>query len=253
MILTTDQRQARGLSGHFGDRSLQGLYLGCQVDGSSGFFKHLFTDGHNIFATPHEMKVVPDVYPLRVQNPRKGPIPSIDDVDMQLLGDEGGVTLAVFTAWVMESRADKEREIQLYLEYRRDCEMSEVVQAMGQDVVISLPSIKVRSERLWVIYPVGMSTASMDFDVASVEGEAHLQAYMQVQQVPNDTGSLMWWKQHQQKFPDLSRMTRQYLAVPATSVSPERFLSRVGLLQTDLCGNLLDATMIDLMWAKQAP
>jgi hypothetical protein len=100
---------------------------------------------------------------------------------------------------------------------------------------------------------LGMSTASMDFDVASVEGEAQLQEYMQVQQVPNDTGSLMWWKQHQQEFPDLSRMTRQYLTVPVTSASPERFLSRVGLVQTDLRGSLLDTTMIDLMWAKQAP
>ena len=34
---------------------------------------------------------------------------------------------------------------------------------------------------------LGMSTASMDFDMASVEGEAQFQAYMQVQQVPNDT------------------------------------------------------------------
>ena len=46
---------------------------------------------------------------------------------------------------------------------------------------------------------LGMSTASMDFDVASVEGEAQFQAYMQVQQVPNDTDPLMWWKQHQQE------------------------------------------------------
>ena len=88
----------------------------------------------------------------------------------------------------------------------------------------------------------------MDFDVASVEGEAHLQAYMQVQQVPNDTDPLMWWKQYQQEFPDLTRMVRQYLVVPATSTSPERFFSRVGLVQTDLCGRLLDTTMIDLMW-----
>ena len=100
---------------------------------------------------------------------------------------------------------------------------------------------------------LGISTASMDFDVSSVEGEAQLQAYMQVQQVPNDTDPLMWWKQHQQEFPDLSRMARQYLAVPATSASPERFFSRVGLVQTDLRGRLLDTTMIDLMWAKQAP
>ena len=43
------------------------------------------------------------------------------------------------------------------------------------------------------------------------------------------------------------------LAVPATSASPERFFIRVGLVQTDLRGSLLDTTMIDPMWAKQAP
>ncbi len=48
-------------------------------------------------------------------------------------------------------------------------------------------------------------------------------------------------------------MTRQYLTVPDTSESPKRFFSRVGLVQTDLCGSLLDTTMIDLMWDKQAP
>jgi len=100
---------------------------------------------------------------------------------------------------------------------------------------------------------LGMSTTSMDFDVASVEGEAQFQEYIQVQQVTNDTDPLMWWKQHHQEFPDLVRMVRQYLTVPVTSVSPERFFSRVGLVQTDLRGRLLDTTMIDVMWAKQAP
>ncbi len=61
---------------------------------------------------------------------------------------------------------------------------------------------------------LGMSTTSMDFDVASVGGEAQLQTYMQVQQVTNDTDPLMWWKQHQQEFPDSVRMVRQYLTVP---------------------------------------
>jgi hypothetical protein len=96
---------------------------------------------------------------------------------------------------------------------------------------------------------LGMSTTSMDFEVSSVEGESQIQSYMQVQQVPNDTDPLMWWKEHQQEFPDLTRMARQYLTVPATSGSPERFFSRVGLVQTDLYGRLLDTTMIDLMWA----
>jgi hypothetical protein len=94
---------------------------------------------------------------------------------------------------------------------------------------------------------LGMSTTSMDFDVASVEGESQFQAYIQVQQVPNDTDPQMWLKQHHQEFPDLVRMARQYLTVATTSASPERFFSCVGLLQTDLCGSLLDTTMIDLM------
>jgi hypothetical protein len=100
---------------------------------------------------------------------------------------------------------------------------------------------------------LGMSTTSMDFDVSSVEGESQFQTYIQVQQVPNDTDPQIWWKHHHQEFPDLVRMSRQYLTVDVTSESPERFFSRVGLVQTDLCGILLDTTMIDLMWAKQVP
>ncbi len=50
-------------------------------------------------------------------------------------------------------------------------------------------------------------TVSMDFDVVSVEGETKLQAYMEVQQVSNDTDPLMWLKLHQQELPDLTRMT----------------------------------------------
>jgi hypothetical protein len=69
----------------------------------------------------------------------------------------------------------------------------------------------------------------MDVDPSSVNGETELNAYMRVQQVVNDTDPLMWWKQHQQEFPRLVRMTRQYLAVPVSSSSPERLFSSVGL------------------------
>ena len=61
-----------------------------------------------------------------------------------------------------------------------------------------------------------------------------------------------WWKQYQQELPDLARMTRQYLTVPATSASPGGFFCRVGLVQTDLPGRLLEGTTTDLTWAKQA-
>ena len=76
---------------------------------------------------------------------------------------------------------------------------------------------------------------------------------MRVQQVANDTDPLMWWKQHQEEFPRLSRMTREYLTVPASGASPERLFISVGLVKSDLRGRLLDNTLIDVMWAKQAP
>ncbi len=38
-----------------------------------------------------------------------------------------------------------------------------------------------------------------------------------------------------------------------TSASPERLFSSVGLVKSDLRGSLLDTTLIDVMWAKQAP
>ena len=100
---------------------------------------------------------------------------------------------------------------------------------------------------------LGVSSTSMDVDPSSVNGETELNAYMRVQQVANDTDPLMWWKQHQQEFPRLSRMVRQYLSVPVSSVSPERLFSSVGLVKSDLWGSLLDSTLIDVMWAKQAP
>jgi hypothetical protein len=64
---------------------------------------------------------------------------------------------------------------------------------------------------------LGVSSTSMDVDPSSVNGETELNAYMRVQQVAKDTDPLMWWKQHQQEFPRLTRMTRQYLALPARS------------------------------------
>ena len=55
------------------------------------------------------------------------------------------------------------------------------------------------------------------------------------------------------EFPHLDHMTRKYLVVPVTSVSPERLFSSVGLVKSDLWGSLLDTTLIDVMWAKQVP
>ena len=76
---------------------------------------------------------------------------------------------------------------------------------------------------------------------------------LRVQQVPLDTDPLMCWKQHVQEFPNLTHMVRQYLTVPAISASLERLFRSVGLVKSDLQGNLLGTTLVDVMRVKQAP
>ena len=49
---------------------------------------------------------------------------------------------------------------------------------------------------------------------------------------------------HDQTVPDCAS---------ASSSSPERLFSSVGLIKSDLRGSLLDTTLIDVRWAKRAP
>ena len=41
---------------------------------------------------------------------------------------------------------------------------------------------------------------------------------------------LLWWKNHQSIYPNLSRMARDFLSIKATSVPAERLFSRSSLL-----------------------
>ncbi|KIL55699.1 hypothetical protein M378DRAFT_90491, partial [Amanita muscaria Koide BX008] len=43
--------------------------------------------------------------------------------------------------------------------------------------------------------------------------------------VDNTTDPLLWWYEHRHVFPGLSRMARDYLTIPATSVDVERIFS----------------------------
>ena len=119
LILTKEQRQARGLCGHFGNRTLQGLYLGAHVDAASGVFRHLFTDGRTVFSTPHALKVVGDGYPLYQADDSSSLIPTIEEPNVE---QEGGIHFdgSLLAMVIEQAKAQKEREVQLYLNYNRE-------------------------------------------------------------------------------------------------------------------------------------
>ena len=73
MVLTEKQRKACKLCTHFGVRAIGGIYLGAVCDPVTHVYKHLISDKRSIFSTASNIKIVGDVYPLRLQLGREFP------------------------------------------------------------------------------------------------------------------------------------------------------------------------------------
>ena len=104
LILTEEQRRAKGLCKHFGIRSIAGIYLGCTVD-VNGTYRHLVCDGLNIFTSPSLVRVIADVYPMRLQKMENGiprPMDMVQDKDNEL-------NLGVYYAAWQLARVEKEK------------------------------------------------------------------------------------------------------------------------------------------------
>ncbi|KAK3251358.1 hypothetical protein CYMTET_39299 [Cymbomonas tetramitiformis] len=68
-------------------------------------------------------------------------------------------------------------------------------------------------------------------------------SYLAYPDAPADTEVLSWWKAHGGKLPVMSKMARQFLAVPAFTAGVERAFSRVSFMHSDLRKNLSKGTI----------
>ena len=68
--------------------------------------------------------------------------------------------------------------------------------------------------------------------------------------ITQDVDVLVWWRDvGQARFPRITVMSRQFLAIPAASATAERVFSFAGLM-SDLHKSLLEGTLEAIMWAK---
>jgi hypothetical protein len=63
---------------------------------------------------------------------------------------------------------------------------------------------------------------------------------------------LAWWKLKEFKYPELAKLARKVLAIPATSAPSERMFSVAGLTATKLRNRLSGDTVSLLVWLHSA-
>jgi len=83
-----------------------------------------------------------------------------------------------------------------------------------------------------------------------VEYDNEYKLYLSLPLCDEDINSLEWWKDNQSKLPNLSRMARDYLGIPATSVPSEEIFSLGKNLITDKRNRLAGKTIRVCMYLK---
>jgi hypothetical protein len=81
------------------------------------------------------------------------------------------------------------------------------------------------------------------FKQCRVEYDDEYKLYLSLPLADQDTNPLEWWKNNQSNLPNLSRMARDYLGIPATSVPSEEIFSLGKNLITDKRNRLAGKTI----------
>ena len=92
------------------------------------------------------------------------------------------------------------------------------------------------------------SSTTIPVEVDSKEVELYLSMSQVDFNSLRDDEVLDWWKIHKSMFPNLGRMARQFLALPASSAGVERLFSRSGETHGDKRKSMKETTMQCLMY-----
>ena len=116
---------------------------------------------------------------------------------------------------------------------------------------------KVSSASLFAACPTttmdeGMAVASLTVEDNNKPYKDELAECLKLDKIANKGGfvGILWWRDNENKFPNLSVMARQCLGTPATSAPVERLFSHVGFMHAKARKNLKPKTVQDIAFTK---
>ena len=98
---------------------------------------------------------------------------------------------------------------------------------------------------------LGVVKKEKEAPAAGGGGHEELEEYLASPDVTDidDFNLLKWWKNKESTWPALSKMAKQYLAAPASSMGVERVFSAAGKMHSDLRKSMTDESLKHSLFA----
>ena len=62
------------------------------------------------------------------------------------------------------------------------------------------------------------------------ENDTELDDFLLEKSLPHNSDVMAWWNMNEHRFPNLAKLGKVYLGIPATSASSERLFSKAGII-----------------------
>ena len=107
--------------------------------------------------------------------------------------------------------------------------LNKVHSEKSQDESLPAPPPAKKSNALWKLFDDGAKTVTLDTGPEAIIA-AEIKEYIESPRLDRTLDPLQWWSRKAMRLPNLAKLAKQILAVPATSVPSERVFSKAGEL-----------------------
>lgn len=134
------------------------------------------------------------------------------------------------TVQLLEILQEQSTELSAEPDTNSDACQSSITVASGQDQQEEPPAKKAKTGLGRILNSMYKNATAKPQNKKSIQEQAEMEIkqYMEAESIDVDSKPLVWWKQHEGRFPRLALLAKMMLCIPATSTPSERLFSTAG-------------------------